>query len=474
MDRLTVIAIGLAIVGSALMAIAGTARSGDDVPLPGENRPGGDATSTRTPDRNAFSHSSANLPFARELDFKVGNGVFRKLWVSAPSSTRSSDGLGALYNARSCQRCHLKDGRGHPPAANWPDDNAVSLLIRLGIPDGPRGARPDPVYGSQLQDFAVAGVPVEGRPHVAWTETPVTLGDGTVVSLRSPSWTVVEPGYGPMDPGTRLSPRIAPPMIGLGLLEALPDADLLAYADPDDRDGDGISGRPGTALDPATGEPALGRFGWKASQKDLRHQAAAAFAGDLGLSTSLHADPHGDCTAGQTACRTAPTGSDDGKPEISDTLLDLVTFYSRHLAVPARRGVDRPAVLAGRRLFRDAGCDACHRPTLTTGAHPDEPALSHQTIWPYTDLLLHDMGPGLADELPEGGAEGGEWRTPPLWGIGLTETVSGHTFFLHDGRARSLLEAILWHGGEAEAARDRVAAMTAEQRSALLAFLASL
>lgn len=440
-----------------------------------EALPAGDATSLRAPDGNAFSHSTATLPFEKELDFKVGNGIFKKLWVSAPSSTRSSDGLGPMYNARSCQRCHLKDGRGHPPSANWPDDNAVSLLIRLGIPTGPRSARPDPIYGGQLQDFAVAGVPIEGRPHVVWREEPVALADGSTVSLRRPVWSVSDLGYGAMDPDTRLSARVAPPMIGLGLLEMVPTGQITAFADPQDADGDGISGRPAWVVNTETGERQLGRYGWKASQPTIRQQSAAAFLGDLGLSTKPFPAGAGDCSEAQAACRAAPDGGSEATGlEVSETMLKLVTFYSAHLAVPARRGLTDAAVARGARVFAAAGCDGCHRPSMTTPADAADPALAGHTIRPFTDLLLHDMGPGLADGLPEGDAEAAEWRTAPLWGIGLTETVNGHTFFLHDGRARSVLEAILWHGGEAQAARDHVAGLAAEDRDALIAYVNSL
>ena len=466
-----------AVVVLCSVAVAGSTLHGAAKPgsgQPGPAQPGGTATYTGPISGDVFSKSSSSLPFEKELDFKVGNGLFKKLWVPAPSSTKSSDGLGPLYNARSCQRCHLKDGRGHPPSANFPTDNAVSLLIRLGIPNGERSAIPDPVYGGQLQDFAMANIPIEGRPYVTWSEETVKLGDSSRVSLRRPTWSIAELGYGPLHADTKISPRIAPPMIGLGLLEAVPAEQIAAAADPDDRDSDGVSGVAAQVLDLETGRPALGRFGWKAGQPSLRQQAAGAFAGDIGISTSLFPDGHGDCTRAQALCRTAPIGAEREEPEISDTMLDLVSIYSRHLAVPARRKPDDPAVRRGEQVFADAGCTACHRPTLRTAATGVDPALANQTIWPFTDLLLHDMGDGLADGLPEGMANGREWRTPPLWGVGLTERVSGHTFFLHDGRARSILEAILWHDGEGKAARDRVVALPRGEREALLAYINSL
>ncbi|MCY3980852.1 MAG: c-type cytochrome [Alphaproteobacteria bacterium] len=435
-----------------------------------ERRPGGAATSFATPNRDAFSHPSANMPFERKLDFEVGDGVFVKIWVSSPSSTRSSDGLGPLFNARSCQSCHVKDGRGRPPV---PGDPAVSMVFRLSA--GTDGRDPDPVYGGQLQNRSVQGVSAEGRITAAWEEIPVRLADGGSASLRWPRYGLADLRYGLPAPDVRLSPRTAPPMIGVGLLEAVPEADILARADPDDRDSDGISGRPNLVWSDEHGRVMLGRFGWKAGQPTLVQQAAAAFRGDIGISTPLYPTPWGDCTERQAACRNAPHGDDNAEgAEARQVLFDLLAFYTRNLAVPARRGPGDPQVLRGKRLFYESGCTACHTPKFVTGRDSIGPEQSFQLIWPYTDLLLHDMGPGLADNRPEGDATGREWRTAPLWGIGLTEAVNGHSFFLHDGRARGLLEAVLWHGGEAEAAKQAVVGMTGDERDALLAFLRSL
>ena len=453
-----------------------------DAPEKFEARPGGAATSEGPMDANAFSLSSANMSFERELDFKVGNGLFRKLWVTAPASTRVSDGLGPLFNARSCQSCHLKDGRGHPPTG--PDDPAVGMFLRLSVPghaddlpealagiEGYLATLPEPTYGGQLQNFGVPGVPAEGRMEIAYEPVPVTLADGAVVTLRRPSYRAVDLAYGPISPEVQISPRVAPQMIGLGLLEAVPEADILALADPEDRDGDGISGRANRVWSHAEARPMLGRFGLKAGEPTIRDQAAAAFAGDVGISTALHPEGWGDCTAAEPLCRAHPDG---GAPEADDQVLDLVTFYSRNLAVPARRGVDDARVLEGKRVFYTAGCAACHQPKFVTDRLADQPEQSFQLIWPYTDMLLHDMGEGLADGRPEALASGNEWRTAPLWGIGLTETVTGQATYLHDGRARSLLEAVLWHGGEAQAARDRVVGLPKDERDALIAFLESL
>ena len=452
---------------------------------PWESLPGGSATNRKRFGREAFSQPSANLSFEERAPFFAGNGMFRRVWVIAPSSTRASDGLGPLYNARACQRCHLKDGRGHPP--NGPDDSTVSMFLRLSIP--PQNAAqqellasnrasviPEPTYGGQLQDLAIPGHKPEGRMVITYEEQPVELAGGEMASLRKPAYSVGDPGYGPLHPEVMLSPRVTPQMIGLGLLEAIAAADILAGADPDDMDGDGISGRANRVWSEAQNAVMLGRFGWKAGQPNLLAQSAGAFAGDIGISSPTARAPWGDCTEAQAACRDAAHGGsmESGDQEASAEAMDLVLFYARNLAVPARRNTDGPEVLRGKELFYGAGCIACHKPKSATRRDYEVPALSGQLIWPYSDLLLHDMGPGLADGRPEGEATGSEWRTPPLWGIGHTEAVNGHTFFLHDGRARNLAEAILWHGGEAQAARDSFAAMPKASRDALLAFLNAL
>lgn len=405
--------------------------------------------------------------------------------MTAPSSTQSADGLGPLYNARSCQRCHLKDGRGHPPAG--PDDSAVSMFLRLSVPaateeegqllaTGQERVVPEPTYGAQLQDLAIAGHEAEGRMVITYEEIPVALEGGKTVHLRKPTYQVADLGYGPMQPDVMLSPRVAPPMIGLGLLEAIAEDDLLAHADPDDRDGDGISGRPNRVWSLEHDRPMLGRFGWKAGAPTLLQQSSSALAGDIGVSNPLAPLAWGECTEAEEACRAAPNGNSTQYEDLEapSEVMDKILFYVRHLAVPARRALYDAETLRGKELFYQAGCIACHVPKYVTARDAVEPALRHQLIWPYSDLLLHDMGEGLADGRPEGVARGREWRTAPLWGIGLTETVNGHTNFLHDGRARNLTEAILWHGGEAQAARDRFAAMTKEEREALIAFLSSL
>lgn len=450
-----------------------------------ENRPAGKGTTTFSVNGDSFSHFLDNLSFEQEEHFKLGNALFRKIWTSAPSSTQASDGLGPLFNARACQSCHIKDGRGHPPFEGQADN--VSMFLRLSVPPGENDTRlamdgviagevGDPTYGTQLQDFAVTGLQAEGRMVIDYQDLPVTLGDGSVVTLRDPQYAVADLNYGPLAKDVMISPRLANPMIGLGLVEQIPAEDILALADAEDSDGDGISGKANWTIEPVSQSVMLGRFGWKAGMATIRSQSAAAFAGDVGISTPLVNLPHGDCTERQVDCLALPTGEQErlGPSEAPDPVLDLVTFYAQTLGVPERRDVGDPAVLRGKAAFYGAGCASCHVPKFVTGRTAENPAHRFQLIWPYSDFLLHDMGDGLADHRPEGLADGYEWRTPPLWGIGLTETVSGHTFFLHDGRARNLVEAVLWHGGEAQAARDGFANMSQSTRDDLIAFLESL
>ncbi|MDS9468829.1 di-heme oxidoredictase family protein [Paracoccus sp. MBLB3053] len=448
-----------------------------------EQKTGGAATTRYLDTADAFSQFSANMPFESELKFKVGNGIFRKLWVGAPSSTKGSDGLGPLYNARSCQNCHIKDGRGHLPEN--PDDSRVSALLRLSIPGG--GGQllipdyiptmPEPVYGGQLQDLALEGYLAEGSIEIEWSAFPVTLADGSVVELRKPLFRIEGYRYGAPQDGLMMSPRVTPQMIGLGLLESVPAADILALADPGDSDGDGISGRPNIVWSDEFGRPLLGRFGLKAGKPTIREQSAKAFADDMGLSTPLFPGPSGECTPVQADCLNATAGQEPGIRdglEVDGQALDLVTFYARNLAVPERRNLDDPAVLRGKEIAYSIGCTSCHNPKFVTHRLNGQVEQSFQLIWPYTDMLLHDMGDGLADNRPESRATGREWRTAPLWGITLNRQVTGVENYLHDGRARSLIEAILWHGGEAQAARDAVVGLSTEDRKALLAWLESL
>jgi len=467
----------------AALASAGAAVATRAAFTPGEDRPGGAATSLKSRNANAFSQASANLPPGQLLDFRVGDGIFRKQWASSPASTKSSDGLGPLFNARACQNCHLKDGRGQPPMAG---EVPSSMLLKLAIPPRDEAERlalaehrvasiADPAYGAQLQTFAIQGFDAEGKVEIAHAPVAVTLAGGETVTLERPRYRVTALAYGPIHAQVALSPRVAPPMIGMGLLELIPEDAIVARADPEDLNGDGIRGVAQRAWSEAKQRVMLGRFGWKATQPTVDDQIAAAFSGDMGLSTPIRTASAGDCTRAQAACLAAPDGADAREGvEVTRTMFDLVRLYTHNLAVPARVDARKPDVLRGKLLFAEIGCVQCHTPSHVTGVDPAQPHLSAQTIWPYTDLLLHDMGDDLADDLAEGEATGRHWRTPPLWGLGLTQTVSGHTRLLHDGRARNALEAVLWHGGEGLAARDRFRHLPKRDRDALLAFLESL
>jgi CxxC motif-containing protein (DUF1111 family) len=479
--------LALFVPSAVAMVFAGIATSGERR-QGGEESPGGGATTRESIDTaDAFSHASHGIGLEGEAKFKVGNAIFRKLWVSAPSSTTGSDGLGPLYNSRSCQGCHLKDGRGHPPSANSPDDRAESMFLRLSIPPQNEEQKrliaerrvnsiDEPTYGAQLQNLAVRGLDNEGQMRIDYAEERVKLGDGTVVTLRRPAYSIEQLKFGPLHPDTMLSPRVAPQMIGLGLLEAIPESDIRANADPDDRDKDGISGRTNEVWSLERGKVTLGRFGWKAGKASVREQSASALTNDIGLSNPLDRRASGDCMSAQPVCLAAPNGNTarDDDLEVGEKVFDHLVFYAQNLSVPPRRNFGDPIVREGKDVFHALNCGGCHRPSFTTGKVDGQPQLSRQQIWPYTDLLLHDMGDGLADHRPEGAANGREWRTPPLWGVGLTQRVSGHTQLLHDGRARDIEEAILWHGGEALAARDGYAALSKSEREALIKFVESL
>jgi CxxC motif-containing protein (DUF1111 family) len=459
--------LGLAL---ALVACGGAPDEAVHTAPPAEERmPGGATTNTLLGGSNAFTMPAANITAEHEELFYAGNGFFNQAWVQAPSSTEGRDGLGPLFNARSCAACHFKDGRGRPPLTE--DEAFLGMLFRIGPPElGEHGApAPDPTYGGQLQPFAVLDVVAEGTPRVRTTEVTGEYADGDVYTLLRPEYSIEEPAYGPLDPALAISPRVAPAMIGLGLLEAITEARLAELADPDDADADGVSGRINRVWDAAAAETATGRFGWKAEQPSVLQQSAGAFLGDMGLTTELFTEQ--DCTDAEPECAAATSG---GAPEVSPELLERVAVYGRLVAVPLRVGSAKPGVLRGRELFLASGCGSCHVPRHETGEVDGFPELSGQVIFPYTDLLLHDMGDELSDGRPSFGAEGNEWRTPPLWGLGRYPVVNDHDRLLHDGRARGVAEAILWHGGEAEEARERFRTLSAVDRARLVEFVESL
>ncbi|MAS94793.1 MAG: thiol oxidoreductase [Verrucomicrobiales bacterium] len=432
----------------------------------------GGSTTVFQAGQNAYSLPLANISRENRRAHVIGNSFFNKNWIVAPASPTSRDGLGPLFHARSCSACHLRDGRGAPLTDDQPSS---ALLFRLSVPGKSETGSPipDPTFGDQLAIDSIPNIEPEGKVIIEYETIKDTFQDGTTYTLERPIYQLVfSDSHGSPDPGIMFSPRIAPPLHGLGLLEAIPEKTILDLSDPEDSDGDGISGKPNRVWNPESEKIEVGRFGWKANQTDIRQQTAAAFLSDIGITSSVH--PKESLTDHQFNLLKASFTS-SLTPDLDDKILDRVVSYTQTLAPPARRDWKSPLVTKGKSLFHEARCSACHIPELKTASeYPALPELENQTIRPYTDLLLHDMGPELADHRPDFAATGTEWRTPPLWGIGLTETVNGHTRFLHDGRARNLEEAILWHGGEATFSREAYKALPAKERQALLAFLESL
>ncbi len=431
---------------------------------------------------NAYGHAVANLVPEHWNDLRDGKAVFLTTWVAPGgaaaeravrgASSQVRDGLGPRFNENSCQSCHFRDGRGRPldrsrACGRHGDERSdPPRLLRLGR-TGPEGELlPDPTYGGQLQDRALSPLAPEAAFDVGTRAIDGHYPDGTPFVLASPEIALRALSQGPLHPATRISLRIPPSLIGLGLLEAIPEAAIVALADPDDADGDGISGRPNRVRDPQTGASVLGRFGWKASQPSLWLQNATALREDLGVTTPVF--PGAPCATDDTACAAA------SGPELDAADLERLTRYTRLLGPPAPRGANDLEIARGEAVFTRAGCAACHKRRFETGEVSDLPELARQVIEPYSDLLLHDMGEALSDHRPDGAASGEEWRTAPLWGLGLLRAVSGDVRLLHDGRARSPEEAILWHGGEAQAARDRFASSPRDDRAALLRFLDAL
>ncbi len=452
---------GTAIVGAGTRGGSGgnTNRAADP------NLPGGGAT-VKVSGVRAFSLPAPGISEEEHLAFIVGNSIFRTNWVQAPSSVSTLQGLGPLFNTRSCASCHQQDGRGRPPEG---DEEFVGLLLRISVPSAkdPNVMEDVPNYGDQIQSLALDGIPPEATPKVHYTEVSGKFSDGEIYTLAQPHYSLENPQYGELPKDLRISPRVGPQMIGLGLIEAIPEAKILELADPDDRNEDGVSGRPNWLM--SNGKKAIGRLGWKANKPSLLEQGAGALLGDLGITSPLH--PEQNCMKNQAACRKAFAIE---KNEISMQDLQRLTTYMKLLAVPQRRDIEDPEVVRGERLFNQINCQSCHHQKFQTGVDPDFKVLSQQWIYPYTDLLLHDMGEGLADNRPDGEASGQEWKTPPLWGIGLIPDVNRHQRLLHDGRARGVQEAILWHGGEGQAAKEKFIALKRSERAALVKFVNSL
>ncbi len=495
-----------------------------------EHLSGGDATLFIS-NEDAFSTRPTQIAQDFQLDgnFTSGDHIFRS----------SHDGLGPLLNNNTCQGCHINDGRGVLPADNtYP---FISTLIKIGNQNGTA----DPVYGDQIQALAEqsfnssdfqSGWPLydgslngstllgEAFPFIEFEEITGTYPDGETYQLRKPILKLKDISFGPFMENIRFSARVAPQVFGVGLLESIPQENIFALADEDDENNDNISGKPSMVIEVTTQQSKLGRFAYKAQSPSVLQQIAGAYRGDIGITNSIFKEE--SCTPQQIACTNSASQENQSgeNVDITDRELALVEFYNRVLGVPARRGYNQASdtweqnIQSGRKHFFEIGCVNCHTPRHVTGEAQGsilgeitltglEPnaspvaMLSNQTIYPYTDMLLHDMGgsctvtretqsklacetgeeclyvqrcEGLADGLPQGNASASEWKTPPLWGIGLVKTVNPAATFLHDGRARNIEEAILWHGGEAESANTAFQQLSAENRLQILAFIESL
>ena len=428
---------------------------------------------------NAFSIPVAMLDKEQSAQFVKGREQFNEAWVVAPDPS-GVWGLGPTFNEDRCAHCHENNGRAGAPAEG--QEAVRGMLVRLSVPGrGPHGEpRPHPAYGDQLQNRGIPGrVPAEGQAIFSYAAREVDFADGETVTLRVPKIEFAALQFGDLGADIMISPRIAPAMVGLGLLEAVPEQTILSIAGEQEKRG--MRGKPNYVWDQENSRIVLGRFGWKAGQPNLRQQTAAAFLGDIGATS--HFFPEENCPGVQAQCLDVPSASKCGgqggctgnyRPEVIPSRLNNITLYLQALAVPARRNVSDPEVKRGEQLFSQSNCSACHVAELRTGDKTAIPAAANLAIHAYTDLLLHDMGEDLADGRPEYQADGRQWRTPPLWGIGLLREVNGHNDLLHDGRARNVTEAILWHGGEAALSREAFRVLTKTDREALLKFVDSI
>lgn len=426
------------------------------------NLPGG-ATTAFENSREAYTQPARNLDPRNFAQFFSGDTIFNTNWVNASSVVDGRDGLGPLFNARSCSACHFKDGRGRPPEKG---EIPNGFLIRISQAEN---EAPHPIYGNQISVRALPGLPPEAAIEISYQEIVSNYPDGNEYRIQKPLYAIKKWGYGePISP-LMISPRLAPSVFGLGLLDAIPDEIILARSDPSDTNGDGISGRPNWVKSPSKGERQLGKYGWKANKATIEDQSAGAFQSDLGITSMLF--PNENHSSSQLDELDFPSG---GSPELSKRDLEDIVFYLKALAPPASRFKSDEAYENGRQLFTQSHCSSCHTPEFTTRAQTEIPALANQRIYPYTDLLLHDMGEPLADNRSDFEAKGNEWRTPPLWGLGLIPAVNGHSRLLHDGRARNVEEAILWHGGEAEFSKQAFMHLSSSERQILIDFVEAL
>ncbi|MGK0239266.1 MAG: CxxC motif-containing protein (DUF1111 family) [Candidatus Pelagisphaera sp.] len=429
--------------------------------------PGG-ATTSFEHSRESFTQPASNLDPRSFAQFFSGDTIFNTNWVNAASVVNGRDGLGPLFNTRSCSACHFKDGRGLPPEKG---EIPNGLLIRISLPGSDENAAPraHPIYGNQISVRALPGLLPEATIEISYKEIVGNYPDGSEYRIQQPEYRIDNWGYGEPDSSLLTSPRVAPSVFGLGLLDAIPNEIILAQADPNDYNGDGISGRPNWVKSPSKGDRQLGKYGWKANKATIEDQTAGAFQGDLGITSTLF--PGENHSPTQADSLAFPSG---GSPELIARDLEDIVFYLKTLAPSASRFKDDSAYSTGHRLFTQSQCSSCHTPDFETGSQNEIHALANQRIYPYTDLLLHDMGDQLADNRPDFEANGNEWRTPPLWGLGLTQKVNGHSRLLHDGRARNTEEAILWHGGEAESSKQTFMKLSANQRKILIDFVEAL
>jgi CxxC motif-containing protein (DUF1111 family) len=425
-----------------------------------EEFPGG-ATTYKSIFSGSFEQPASNLNSAEFLQHSVGDATFSAKFVTSPALV--NQGLGPIFNQVSCVSCHPKNGKSSQPLSGL---DLKGLLFRVSIPRADESLGPLPLsgFGGQLQTKASVGKQAEGQVQISFEENTFTFSDGTPYSLRKPIYTITSANTS-IPFNMMVSPRIAQQVIGLGLIEAISDANILLKADENDANSDGISGKANRVWNPVSNAFELGRFGWKANNATLLAQSATALHEDMGITSYVF---RAETTVGQI--------QDNGPSLTTDVDSQLVidlAFYTQSLAVPKRRDFNDASVNNGKLIFFKIGCDKCHTQKYVTGTNAIS-FLSNQTIYPYTDLLLHDMGSDLADGRPDFLATGNEWRTPPLWGIGLSELTNGHTDLLHDGRARNTLEAIMWHGGEAENQKVQVKKLSKKEREDLVKFVNSL
>ncbi len=411
----------------------------------------------------AFSQVFPNLTAEKLMLHDRGDKLFEATFNNDP--TTRFFGLGPIFNAESCAGCHVGDGRGKVPVNDG--DPMSTLLLRIAQMQSLDGGKPNPYpnFGGQIQHRSILGVKAETDIHVTFTEQQFFFPDGEAYTLRQPHYQFVN-AYKDMALPFMLSARMPSPVFGLGLLEAVPESTLMGWEDPSDADGDGIKGKRNIVHSALGGDWATGRFGWKAGQPSVIEQTAGALNQDMGITSFIFPT--------ENAYGQEQMLGINSKKEISDSNLVALAYYVRSLAVPGRRNADDVDVLEGKRLFQQIGCGGCHKSGYYTGANMIDPELNYQKIYPYTDLLLHDMGIGLADGYVEYKAGGSDWRTPPLWGIGLTKMVNGNQHFLHDGRARNFVEAIMWHGGESQKSVEGFSKLSADERAKVVKFLNSL